>query len=158
MKDMEDMMAEERVQADQQDINELLKIRRAKLAELVSNGKDPFRIMKYDVTNHSSDILSNYEDFEGKTVSIAGRIMSKRIMGKASFCNIRDLGGDIQAYVKKDEVGEDSYAEFKKYDIGDIVGLKGEVFKTHTGEISIKVLSITLLTKSLQTCLRSSTA
>lgn len=143
-------MAEERVQADQQDINELLKIRRAKLAELVSNGKDPFRIMKYDVTNHSSDILSNYEEFEGKTVSIAGRIMSKRIMGKASFCNIRDLGGDIQAYVKKDEVGEESYAEFKKYDIGDIVGLKGEVFKTHTGEISIKVLSITLLTKSLQ--------
>ena len=143
-------MAEERVQADQQDINELLKIRRAKLAELASNGKDPFRIMKYDVTNHSKDILGNYEEYEGSTVSIAGRIMSKRIMGKASFCNIRDLGGDIQAYVKKDEVGEESYAEFKKFDIGDIVGIKGEVFKTHTGEISIKVLSITLLTKSLQ--------
>ena len=142
-------MAEERIQAEQ-DINELLKIRRAKLAELVNSGKDPFKIMKYDVTNHSSDILNNYEDFEGKIVSVAGRMMTKRIMGKASFCNLRDLDGDIQIYVKRDELGDEAYAEFKKFDIGDIIGVKGEVFKTHTGEISIKAESITLLSKSLQ--------
>jgi len=146
---MEDNMAEERIQAEQ-DINELLKIRRAKLAELVNSGKDPFKIMKYDVTNHSSDILNNYEDFEGKIVSVAGRMMTKRIMGKASFCNLRDLDGDIQIYVKRDELGDEAYAEFKKFDIGDIIGVKGEVFKTHTGEISIKAESITLLSKSLQ--------
>jgi len=146
---MEDMMAEERIQAEQ-DINELLLIKRAKLAELVKNGKDPFRIMKYDVTNHSKDILNNYEEFEGKIVSVAGRMMTKRVMGKASFCHIRDLGGDIQIYVKKDEIGEEPYTDFKKYDIGDIIGVEGEVFKTNSGEISIKAQSITLLSKSLQ--------
>ncbi len=142
-------MAEERIQTEQ-DINELLKVKRTKLAELQENGKDPFQIMKYQVTNHSSDIIQDFESFEGKCVSIAGRIMSKRIMGKASFCNIRDLGGDIQTYVKRDEIGEEPYAEFKKYDIGDIVGVEGEVFKTHTGEVSVKATKIVLLTKSLQ--------
>ncbi|MFT4142826.1 MAG: lysine--tRNA ligase [Mobilitalea sp.] len=142
-------MADERVQTEQ-DLNELLKIKRAKLAELQENGKDPFQTMKYEVTNHSSEIINNFEDFEGKTVSIAGRIMSKRVMGKASFCNIRDVQGDVQAYVKRDEVGEEPYAEFKKYDIGDIVGLEGEVFKTHSGEVSIKAVKVVLLTKSLQ--------
>ncbi len=142
-------MADERVQTEQ-DLNELLKIKRAKLAELQENGKDPFQTMKYEVTNHSSEIISNFEDFEGKTVSIAGRIMSKRVMGKASFCNIRDVQGDVQAYVKRDEVGEEPYAEFKKYDIGDIVGLEGEVFRTHSGEVSIKAVKVVLLTKSLQ--------
>ncbi len=145
-------MADERIQAqaEQEDISELLKIRRAKLAELQENGKDPFQIMKYDVSNHSSDILKDFESFEGKLVSIAGRIMSKRVMGKASFINMRDLGGDIQAYVKRDEVGEEPYAEFKKFDIGDIIGIEGEVFKTHTGEISVKAVKVVLLTKSLQ--------
>jgi lysyl-tRNA synthetase class 2 len=142
-------MADERIQAEQ-DINELLKVKRAKLAELQENDRDPFRIMKYEVTSHSSEIINNFEEFEGKTVSIAGRIISKRIMGKASFCNIRDLGGDIQAYVRRDDIGEEPYAEFKKYDIGDIVGLEGEVFKTHTGEVSVKARGIVLLTKSLQ--------
>jgi lysyl-tRNA synthetase class 2 len=142
-------MADERVQTDQ-DINELLKIKRTKLAELQESGKDPFQTMKYDVTNHSGNIINNFEDFEGKVVSIAGRMMSKRIMGKASFCNIRDIQGDIQFYVKRDEIGEEPYAEFKKYDIGDIVGIEGEVFKTHTGEVSVKVQKIVLLTKSLQ--------
>jgi len=146
---MEDMMAEERIQAEQ-DINELLLIKRAKLAELVKNGKDPFRIMKYDVTNHSKDILDNYEEFEGKIVSVAGRMMTKRVMGKASFCHIRDLCGDIQIYVKRDEIGDEPYTDFKKYDIGDIIGVKGEVFKTNSGEISIKAQSIILLSKSLQ--------
>jgi lysyl-tRNA synthetase class 2 len=142
-------MADEKIQTEQ-DINELLKIKRAKLADLQANGKDPFQIMKYQVTNHSKDIASNFEEFEGKVVSIAGRIMSKRVMGKASFCNIRDLGGDIQAYVRKDEVGEEPYAEFKKCDIGDIVGIEGEVFKTHTGEVSVKAHKVVLLSKSLQ--------
>ena len=142
-------MADERVQTDQ-DINELLKIKRTKLAELQESGKDPFQTMKYDVTNHSGNIINNFEDFEGKVVSIAGRMMSKRIMGKASFCNLRDIQGDIQIYVKRDEIGEEPYAEFKKYDIGDIVGVEGEVFKTHTGEVSVKVQKIVLLTKSLQ--------
>ena len=142
-------MADEKMQAEQ-DINELLKVKRAKLAELQENGKDPFQIMKYEVTNHSNDITGNFEEFEGKTVSIAGRIMSKRIMGKASFCNIRDIGGNIQGYVKRDDIGEELYAEFKKYDIGDIVGLEGEVFKTHTEEVSIKAHKIVLLSKSLQ--------
>ncbi len=142
-------MADERVQTEQ-DLNELLKIKRAKLAELQENGKDPFQTMKYEVTNHSSEIINNFEGFEGKTVSIAGRIMSKRVMGKASFCNIRDVQGDVQAYVKRDEVGEEPYAEFKKYDIGDIVGLEGEVFRTHSGEVSIKAVKVVLLTKSLQ--------
>jgi lysyl-tRNA synthetase class 2 len=142
-------MAEERIQTEQ-DINELLKVRRTKLAELQENGKDPFQIMKYKVTNHSGDIINNFEDFEGKIVSIAGRVMSKRVMGKASFCNIRDISGDVQAYVKRDDVGEEPYADFKKYDIGDIVGIEGEVFRTHTGEVSVKAHSVVLLTKSLQ--------
>jgi lysyl-tRNA synthetase class 2 len=142
-------MAEERVQVEQ-DINELLKVKRAKLAELQENGKDPFQIMKYQVTNHATDMINNFEEFEGKVVSIAGRIMSKRIMGKASFCNIRDISGNIQSYVKRDDIGEEFYAEFKKYDIGDIVGIEGEIFKTHTGEISVKAQKIVLLTKSLQ--------
>jgi lysyl-tRNA synthetase class 2 len=142
-------MADERIQTDQ-DINELLKIKRTKLAELQESDRDPFQIMKYDVTKHSGDIINNFEDLEGKSVSIAGRMMSKRIMGKASFCNVRDIQGDIQVYVKRDEIGEEPYAEFKKYDIGDIVGIEGEVFKTHTGEVSVKVQKIVLLTKSLQ--------
>lgn len=142
-------MADERVQ-NEQDINELLKVRRAKLAELQENGKDPFKIMKYDVTHHTNDIREHFEEMEGKKVSIAGRLMSKRVMGKASFCNLRDLGGDIQIYVRKDDVGEEVYADFKKFDIGDIVGLEGEVFKTHTGEISVKAFTIVLLSKSLQ--------
>ncbi len=144
-------MADERAQMQSdQDLNELLKVRRTKLAELQSKGKDPFKIMKYDVTNHSADITTNYEEFEGKTVSIAGRIMTKRVMGKASFCNVRDLKGDIQAYVRRDDIGEEPYAEFKKYDIGDIIGIEGEVFKTKSGEISVKASKIVLLSKSLQ--------
>nr|WP_330393921.1 lysine--tRNA ligase [Anaerocolumna xylanovorans] len=143
------MQAEEKVQTEQE-LNELLKVRRNKLAELKENGKDPFQVMKYQVTHHSKDIEEGFEALEGKEVSVAGRIMSKRVMGKASFMNLRDIKGDIQAYVKKDTIGDDSYAEFKKYDIGDIVGITGEVFKTHTEEISIKVTSIVLLTKSLQ--------
>lgn len=142
-------MADERIQAEQ-DINELLKVRRAKLAELQANGKDPFQIMKYQVTHHSGDIKKDFDALEGKTVSIAGRMMSKRIMGKASFCNIRDINGDIQSYVKRDEIGDEAYAEFKKYDIGDIIGIEGEVFKTHTGEVSVKAVKVTLLSKSLQ--------
>ncbi len=142
-------MADERIQTDQ-DISELLKIRRAKLAELQESGRDPFQIMKYDVTHHSSEIINRFEEFEGKSVSIAGRMMSKRIMGKASFSNIRDIQGDIQVYVKRDDIGEEPYAEFKKFDLGDIVGVEGEVFKTHTGEVSVKVQKIVLLTKSLQ--------
>lgn len=142
-------MADERVQTEQ-DINELLKVKRAKLAELQENGKDPFQTMKYNVTYHTKDIVNNFEEMEGKAVSIAGRVMSKRVMGKASFCNVNDISGNIQVYVKRDEVGEEPYAEFKKYDIGDIVGIEGEVFKTHTGETSIKASKVVLLTKSLQ--------
>ncbi len=142
-------MADERIQAEQ-DINELLKVKRTKLAELQESGKDPFQIMKYDVTYHTKDIITNFEEMEGKTVSIAGRVMSKRVMGKASFCNINDISGNIQIYVKRDEVGEEPYKEFKKYDIGDIVGIEGEVFKTHTGETSVKATKVVLLTKSLQ--------
>jgi len=142
-------MADERVQ-NEQDIHELLKVKRDKLTELQDKGKDPFQIMKYDVSHHSLDITEDFEGFEGKTVSIAGRIMTKRVMGKASFCNVRDLKGDIQAYVRRDDIGEEPYADFKKYDIGDIIGLEGEVFKTHSGEISIKAKSLVLLSKSLQ--------
>lgn len=134
----------------EQDLNELLKVRRTKLAELQENGKDPFQIMKYDVTVHTNDIIENFEQYEGKEVSIAGRIMSKRVMGKASFCNIMDLRGNIQSYVRKDAIGEEAYADFKKYDLGDIVGIKGEVFKTHTEEVSIKATEVVLLSKSLQ--------
>lgn len=134
----------------EQDINQLLKIKREKLAALQEAGKDPFQITKYDVTAHSRDVKDDYEQMEGKTVSIAGRIMQKRVMGKASFCNIQDLKGDIQAYVARDSVGEESYADFKKLDVGDIVGVVGEVFKTKTGEISIHASEVTLLSKSLQ--------
>ena len=134
----------------QQDINQLLKVRRDKLNDLQERGKDPFQITKYDVTHHSTEIKDYFNELEGKTVSIAGRIMSKRVMGKASFCNVQDLKGNIQSYVARDSIGEESYADFKKFDVGDIVGIKGEVFKTKTGEISIHAAEITLLTKSLQ--------
>lgn len=142
-------MSDQKMQVEQ-DLNELLKVRRTKLAELQENGKDPFQIMKYDVTVHTNDIIENFEQYEGKEVSIAGRIMSKRVMGKASFCNIMDLRGNIQSYVRKDAIGEEAYADFKKYDLGDIVGIKGEVFKTHTEEVSIKATEVVLLSKSLQ--------
>ena len=133
-----------------QNLNELLQIRRDKLRELQEAGRDPFVITKYDVTHHSADIKDNYDEMEGKEVSVAGRLMSKRVMGKASFCNIQDLKGGIQCYVARDAVGEESYKDFKKMDIGDIVGLKGSVFKTKTGEISIHASELTLLSKSLQ--------
>ncbi|MCI9570712.1 MAG: lysine--tRNA ligase [Lachnospiraceae bacterium] len=131
-------------------MNQLLKVRREKLAELQAGGMDPFKITKYDVTVHSTDIKENYAELEGKEVSIAGRMMSKRVMGKASFCNIQDLKGNIQCYVARDDLGEDAYKAFKKMDIGDIVGLKGIVFTTKMGEISIHVHSMVLLSKSLQ--------
>lgn len=133
-----------------EDVNQLLKVRREKLATLQENGKDPFQITKYDVTHHSQEIKDNFDALEGKKVSIAGRIMSKRIMGKASFCNVQDLQGDIQVYVARDNIGEESYADFKKYDVGDIVGVEGEVFRTKTGEMSIHAAKVTLLSKSLQ--------
>ena len=133
-----------------QNLNELLQIRRDKLTELQEAGRDPFVITKYDVTHHSSDIRDNYNELEGKEVAIAGRMMSKRVMGKASFCNIQDLKGGMQCYVARDSIGEDPYKDFKKMDIGDIVGLKGQVFKTKTGEISIHASELTLLSKSLQ--------
>ena len=135
---------------NEQDLGQLLKIKREKLAALQEAGKDPFQITKYDVTAHSRDIKENYEQMEGKTVSVAGRIMQKRVMGKASFCNIQDLKGNIQSYVARDSVGEEAYADFKKYDVGDIVGITGEVFKTKTEEISIHANNIILLSKSLQ--------
>ncbi len=143
-------MAEQQKKGQEQDLNQLLKVRRDKLAELQANGKDPFQIMKYDMTHHSMEIKNAFEELEGKTVSIAGRMMSKRVMGKASFCNVQDLQGSIQSYVARDNVGEEPYKEFKKLDIGDIVGIKGEVFKTKTGEISIHATEVTLLSKSLQ--------
>ena len=133
-----------------QDINQLLKVRREKLADLQANGKDPFQIMKYDVTHHSTDIKDNFDELEGQVVSVAGRIMQKRVMGKASFCNVQDLKGNIQIYVARDSVGEDPYKDFKKFDIGDIAGIKGEVFRTQKGEISIHASEVTLLSKSLQ--------
>jgi len=134
----------------EQDLNQLLKVRREKLAALQAAGKDPFQITKYDVTHHSKDIKDGFDAMEGQMVRLAGRIMQKRVMGKASFCNIKDLKGTIQSYVARDSIGEDSYKDFKKYDIGDIVGIEGEVFKTKTGEISIHASSVTLLSKSLQ--------
>lgn len=137
-------------QEQQQDIGQLLKVRREKLANLQAAGKDPFQITKYDVTHHSTEIKDHYAELEGKTVRIAGRVMSKRVMGKASFCNIQDLPGNIQCYVARDCIGEESYADFKKYDVGDIVGIEGEVFTTKTGEISVHASKVTLLTKSLQ--------
>ena len=143
-------MSEKNQSQNTENLGELLKIRREKLAALQEAGKNPFEITKYDVTHHSSDVKENFEELEGKSVSLAGRIMSKRVMGKASFCNIQDLKGTIQVYVARDNIGEDSYKDFKKYDIGDIVGISGEVFKTKTGEISIHATSVTLLSKSLQ--------
>lgn len=136
--------------AQEQDINQLLKVRREKLAALQEKGKDPFQITRYDVTHHSLEIKDGFDTLEGSTVSIAGRVMSKRVMGKASFCNVQDIQGNIQSYVARDSIGEESYADFKKYDVGDIVGIKGEVFKTKTGEISIHAAEVTLLSKSLQ--------
>ena len=133
-----------------QNLNELLQIRRDKLTELQEAGRDPFVITKYDVTHHSSDIRDNYDELEGKEVAIAGRMMSKRVMGKASFCNVQDLKGGIQCYVARDAIGEEPYKDFKKMDIGDIIGLKGTVFKTKTGEISIHAFELVLLSKSLQ--------
>ena len=143
-------MAEQKTQQKEQDINALLKVRREKLENLQSEGKDPFVITKYDVTHHSCEVKEQYNTLEGKTVSVAGRMMFKRVMGKASFCNIQDLQGKIQAYVARDSVGEDSYKDFKKYDVGDILGIRGTVFTTKTGEISIHAEEITLLSKSLQ--------
>ena len=131
-------------------LNEILRVRREKLAELQAAGKDPFVITKYDATHHSMEVKNDFDNMEGKTVSVAGRMMSKRIMGKASFCNVQDIEGTIQAYVARDNIGEEEYKDFKKYDIGDIVGIVGEVFKTKTGEISIHATSVTLLSKSLQ--------
>lgn len=142
-------MAEQK-NAQEQDINQLRKVRREKLADLQENGKNPFLITKYDVTHHSMEIKDNFEEMEGKDVSIAGRIMSKRVMGKASFCNVQDLQGNIQSYVARDNIGEEAYKEFKKMDIGDIVGIKGDVFRTKMGEISIHAQEVTLLSKSLQ--------
>ena len=143
-------MAQNNQPQGEKDLNEILKLRREKFNNFQAEGKDPFVITKYDVTAHSGDIKANFDAFEGKEVSCAGRIMSKRVMGKASFCNISDLKGNIQSYVARDCIGEDSYKDFKKYDVGDIVGIKGEVFKTKTGEISIHASSVTLLSKSLQ--------
>ena len=134
----------------QQDANQLIQVRYDKLHELQANGKNPFEITKYDVTHHSTDIKDNFESLEGQEVTVAGRMMFKRVMGKASFCNVQDLKGRIQAYVARDEIGEESYADFKKYDVGDILGIKGKVFKTQTGEISIHAQEVTLLSKSLQ--------
>ena len=136
--------------AKEPDLNQLLKVRREKLAELQAAGKDPFQITKYDVTAHSEDVKANYAEWEGKEVSIAGRMMSKRVMGKASFCNVQDLKGNIQCYVARDDLGEEAYKDFKRMDIGDIVGIKGIVFTTKMGEISIHATSMVLLSKSLQ--------
>lgn len=138
------------LETEEQDLNELLRIRREKLSELQEKGKDPFKLVKYDVTHHSADIHNNFEAMEGQIVCVAGRMMSKRIMGKASFCDVQDRQGRIQIYVRKDGIGEEAYEEFKRFDIGDIIGAKGEVFKTKKGEISIKADEVVLLSKSLQ--------
>ena len=141
----------ENIQNQEQDLNEILKIRRGKFDDLKEAGNDPFKKVKYDVECYSQDIKENYDEYEGKEVSIAGRIMSKRIMGKASFCNVQDKLGNIQLYVGRDIIGTDEYTAFKKMDIGDIIGLKGEVFKTKTEEISIKVHEMEFLSKQLRT-------
>ena len=133
-----------------QDLSELLQIRRDKLADLQRRGKDPFKITKYDVSHHSEEVKKDVAELEGKTVSVAGRMMSKRVMGKASFCHVQDLQGNIQIYVARDMIGEEAYADFKKFDIGDIIGVKGEVFVTKTGETSIRASEVVLLSKSLQ--------
>ena len=143
-------MAQEQKNVQEQDLNQLRKVRREKLAELQGSGKDPFVITKYDQTHHSVEVKENYEELEGKQVSVAGRMMSKRVMGKASFCNVQDLKGNIQSYVARDSIGEENYKEFKKLDVGDVIGIEGEVFKTKTGEISIHASHVTLLSKSLQ--------
>ena len=144
------VLAEQKNQQKTQDLNQLLKVRYDKLADLQENNKNPFEITKYDVTHHSQEVKDNYDALEGKEVTIAGRMMFKRVMGKASFCNIQDLKGNIQAYVARDDIGEDSYKDFKKYDVGDIVGIKGTVFTTKTGEKSVHATEVTLLSKSLQ--------
>ncbi len=144
------MSQENKNQNQQQDINQLLKVRREKLAALQEAGKDPFLITKFEITHHSQEIKDHFDELEGNNVTIAGRMMFKRVMGKASFCNIQDLQGNIQCYVARDSIGEEFYADFKKYDVGDILGISGEVFKTKTGEMSIHVASVTLLSKSLQ--------
>ena len=149
-KEGERKVAQQQKNGQEPDLNQLRKVRREKLAELQQNGKDPFVITKYDQTHHSQEIRDNYEELEGKQVSIAGRMMSKRVMGKASFCNVQDLKGNIQSYVARDSVGEENYKEFKKLDVGDVIGITGEVFRTKTGEISIHAADITLLSKSLQ--------
>ena len=144
-------MAENKAPVQQdKDINEILKVRREKLSALQAAGKDPFQITKFDVTHHSAEIRENFDSLEGKEVTIAGRMMSKRVMGKASFCNVQDLQGGMQSYVARDNIGEEEYADFKKLDIGDIIGITGEVFRTKTGEMSIKANKVTLLSKSLQ--------
>jgi len=143
-------VAEQQKKVQEQDINQLRKVRREKLAELQSSGRNPFEITKYDTTCHAIDIKNNYEEMEGKQVRLAGRVMQKRVMGKASFCNILDQSGNIQSYVARDSIGEEAYKDFKKMDIGDIVGIEGEVFKTKTGEISVHAAAVTLLSKSLQ--------
>ena len=143
-------MAQQQKNGQEPDLNQLRKVRREKLAELQQNGKDPFVITKYDQTHHSQEIKDQFEELEGKRVSIAGRMMSKRVMGKASFCNVQDLKGNIQSYVARDSVGEENYKEFKKLDVGDVIGIEGEVFRTKTGEISIHASHVTLLSKSLQ--------
>ena len=140
-----------------QQLNELLKIRHDKLKELREKGKDPFGIVKAEVTHHSKEIKENFEEFDQKEVYVAGRIMSKRVMGKASFCDIQDRDGRIQSYVSKNEIGEEGYTEFKKFDIGDIIAIKGVVFKTQKEEISIKAYSVTLLSKAYKFCLKSFT-
>ena len=144
------MADQQKNQAQEPDLNQLLKVRREKLAELQAAGKDPFQITKYDVSVHSADVKENYDQWEGREVTIAGRMMSKRVMGKASFCNVQDLKGNIQCYVARDDLGEESYKDFKRMDIGDIVGVKGIVFTTKMGEISIHAKEVTLLSKSLQ--------
>ena len=143
-------MAQQQKNGQEQDLNQLRKVRREKLAELQQNGKDPFVITKYEQTHHSQDVKDNFDELEGKQVSVAGRMMSKRVMGKASFCNVQDLKGNIQSYVARDSVGEENYKEFKKLDVGDIIGIEGEVFRTKTGEMSIHASRVTLLSKSLQ--------
>ena len=143
-------MAEQQNNREEQELNHLLKVRREKLTELCENGRDPYKVTKYDVTAHSMEVKEHYEELEGKEVSLAGRMMSTRVMGKASFCNLQDLQGNIQSYVARDEIGEEAYKEFKKMDIGDIIGIRGIVFTTKTGEISIHAKSVELLSKSLQ--------
>ena len=142
-------MAEQKKQQEQ-DLNQLLKVRREKLADLQANGKDPFKIVKYDVTHHSQEIKDHFDELESQTVTVAGRMMSKRVMGKASFCHVQDLEGSIQSYVARDSLGEEAYKDFKKLDVGDVIGIRGEVFRTKTGEISIHAAEVTLLSKSLQ--------